>query len=127
MSSGELLLIIVIAIIFIGPKELPEIARHLLKLSIKIKSIIAKTKAELHVLGQEIGIDEIKNEVELELANEKAKLDKEITTIIDIYGNEHQVHDLSSIRSDKSKAELEQEVSEYNRINKPNDKTNEKI
>ena len=36
----------------------------------------------------------------MELANEKCKIEAEITTIVDIYGKEHQVIDISEIRKD---------------------------
>ncbi|MES2678173.1 MAG: twin-arginine translocase TatA/TatE family subunit [Pseudomonadota bacterium] len=124
ISLGEFLLILVIAILVIGPKDLPEVARYLIRAIAKTKQLIAKAKAELDVLGKEIGIDEIKNEIAIELANEKTRIESEVTTIIDLYGNEHQVSDLSEIRKDKNKDEIEQEISELNQKNKITPKPN---
>jgi Tat protein translocase TatB subunit len=117
ISFGEFLIIIAVAVLVIGPKDFPEIARHIIKAVAKTKQIIDKTKVELNLLGKEIGVDEIKNEVAIEMANERARIEKEITTIIDIYGNEHQVSGLDEIRQDKTKEEIELEIAEYNKMN----------
>jgi Tat protein translocase TatB subunit len=118
ISFGEFLIIIAVAVLVIGPKDFPEIARHIIKAVAKAKHIIDKAKVELNLLGKEIGIDEIKNEVAIEMANERARIEKEITTIIDIYGNEHQVSGLDEIRQDQTKEEIELEVAKYNQENK---------
>ncbi len=118
ISLGEFLLILLIAILVIGPKDLPEVARYLIKAIAKTKHLIAKAKAELDVLGKEIGIEEIKNEIAVELANEKTRIENEVTTIIDLYGNEHQVSGLDEMRKDKKKDEIEKEVAELNQQNK---------
>ena len=120
ISFGEFLIIIVIGVLVIGPKDFPEIARHIIKGIAKAKHIINKTKVELNILSKEIGIDEIKNEVAIEMANERAKIEKDITTIIDIYGNEHQVSGLDEIRKDKSKEEIDLEIADYNKTNTQN-------
>ena len=105
------------AVLLIGPKDFPEIARYLIKTIAKIKHFIVKAKSELDLLGKEIGIEEIKNELSLELANEKTRMEKELTTIIDIYGNEHQVYGVEEIRKDRNKEELATEVAELNKKN----------
>jgi hypothetical protein len=65
-----------------------------------------------------MGLDNIKEEVEKEAAELKK------TTIIDIYGNEHEVHDLDKIRGDLAQDDLDQEVKKYNEVNKESsDKT----
>ncbi len=118
ISLGEFLVIAAIGILVIGPKDFPDIARNIIRAIAKGKNIIDKTKAELNLLGKEIGIDDIKNEVAIEIANEKAKIEEEITTIIDIYGNEHQVSGLDEIRKDRSKEEIALEIEQYNQSNK---------
>jgi Sec-independent protein translocase protein TatA len=117
ISLGEFLVIATIGVLVIGPKDFPDIARNIIRAVAKGKNIIDKTKAELNLLSKEIGIDDIKNEVAIEIANEKTKLEQEITTIIDIYGNEHQVSGLDEIRKDKSKDEIDLEIAQYNQIN----------
>jgi Tat protein translocase TatB subunit len=117
ISFGEFLLILAIAVVVIGPKDLPEVARHIIKAIAKIKHLISKAKSDLDALGKEIGIDEIKNEIAIEMADQKARLENDVTTIIDIYGNEHQVPAIDEIRKDKSKEELQKEVEELNKKN----------
>ncbi len=118
ISFGEFLIVITIALLVIGPKDFPEIARNIIKAVAKTKQMIDKAKVELNLLGKEIGVDEIRNEVAIEIANEKARIEKEVTTIIDIYGNEHQVLGLDEIRKDKTKEEIDLEVEKYNQENK---------
>lgn len=120
ISLGEFLLILAIAVLVIGPKDLPEVARYIIKAIAKIKNLISKAKFELSALGKEIGVDEIKNEIAIELANEKSKIEEEVTTIIDIYGNEHKVPAIDEIRKDKTKEELKKEVEELNESNLKN-------
>ena len=117
ISLGEFLLILIVAILVIGPKDLPEVARYLIKAIAKTKHIIAKAKADLDVLGKEIGIEEIKNEIAVELANEKTRIENEVITIIDLYGNEHQVLGLNEMRKDKNKDEIKKEIAELNQKN----------
>jgi Sec-independent protein translocase protein TatA len=124
LSLNEFLVIFIIAILIIGPKDMPEIARQITRLTIKGKHFIAKAKEDLAQLGRETGIDEIKNEIEIELANEKSRLEKEMTTIIDIYGNEHQIYGVDEIRVDKSKEEIAKEVEELNKNNSKNHSKN---
>lgn len=117
ISLAELLVIMTIAVIFIGPKELPEVARYVTKFIIKIKKVFEEVKTELRTVSDQLGLDEIKSEVEMELMKEKIKLDQEPTTIIDIYGHEHQVYGVDQLRTDKTKEEIEEEIKNYNQIN----------
>jgi sec-independent protein translocase protein TatB len=126
ISLNELLIIFIIAILIIGPKDMPEIARQITRLVIKGKHLIAKVKDDLDELGREVGIDEIRNEVAIELANEKSRLEKEVTTIIDIYGNEHQIYGVDEIRTDKNKEEIAKEVEELNQNNSKNRNSTQK-
>ncbi len=118
ISLAEFLLILIVAVMVIGPKDLPEVARYMIRAIAKIKNLITKAKIELDNLGKEIGIEEIRNEVAIELANEKARIEDDVTTIIDMYGNEHKVPAIHEIRTDKTKEEIEKEVEELNQKNK---------
>ncbi len=117
ISFAELLVIIIIALIFIGPKDMPEIARYIIKMIIKIKKFIQSATAELKEVSKELGLDDIKSEVEREIIAQKIKLEKDVTTIIDIYGNEHQVPKIEELRPDMNKEELQEEINKYNEIN----------
>lgn len=117
ISFAELLVVIIIALVVIGPKDMPEIARYIIKIIIKIKKLIANASFELKAIGKELGLDEIKSEVEREIISEKIKMEKELTTIIDMYGNEHEIPDLEKLRPDMSKEELDAEIIKHNSIN----------
>jgi len=117
ISFAELLVVIIVAILVIGPKDMPEVARYIIKAIMKIKKFIAQTQIELKEVGKELGLDEIKSEVEREIIANKIKMEKEVTTIIDIYGNEHVVEDIEKVRPDMKKEELVAEVEKYNSIN----------
>ncbi|MFT6077214.1 MAG: Sec-independent protein translocase protein TatA [Myxococcota bacterium] len=125
ISLIEFLFLAIIAFFIIGPKDFPEVARYLIKIAGKIKYFIAKSKDELGILGKEIGLDEIRNEMAIELANQKTKIEDEMTTIIDMYGNEHQVSGINKIRKDKNKEEIEKEIEELNLKNKSAEKPQE--
>ena len=62
----------------------------------------------------ELGISELKHEMQRGIAEEKAKLEDEATVIIDIYGNEHKVPNIQEIRPDLSLEEVEEEVKKMN-------------
>ena len=117
ISLGEFLIVIVIMLLVIGPKDFPEIAHQIIKIIAKAKHIISKAKAELNIIGEEIGLDKIKNQVAIELANEKAKIEQDVITIIDIYGNEHQVQSDNIARKDKGREEIKKEIAQHNLIN----------
>jgi sec-independent protein translocase protein TatB len=122
ISFAEMALILMVALIIIGPKDLPEVSRYLIKFIAKSKRMISSAKKELNKLGEEVGIEDIKNEIALEMVNEKVKLEEDLTTIIDIYGNEHQVPNIENVRNDKSKEDLLKEVEDHNQKNQ--NKTN---
>lgn len=56
IGSGEVILIIIVAIIVLGPKKLPEFARNAGKLIANLKSATSELKRNLE---QEIGVDEL--------------------------------------------------------------------
>jgi Sec-independent protein translocase protein TatA len=118
ISLGELFFTITIAGLIIGPKDFPEVARQIIKIIAKTKHIVTKAKAELNIISKEVGLDEIQNQVAIELANERSKIEKEIITIIDIYGNEHQINNSHIDKTDENKEDMEREIVKYNLINK---------
>ena len=85
LGAGEILVVGVIALIFIGPKKLPELARGLGR---GIKEF-QKAKNEL--------LDEVNNE---EFAEEQRKIEAEVKSN----------HATSVVASDKVEAEAETEV-----------------
>lgn len=93
-SLAELLLVCIVALIFIRPKDLPEIAHFFGKVFYRGKKFFAELKKHFKEVEQELGLEEIKHELNRGIAEEKARLnDDDATVIVDIYGNEHRVPD----------------------------------
>lgn len=116
-SFAELLVVIIVVIIFIKPDDMPEIARFIGKLIYHGKHNINKIKKHLKEIEKEIGIDKLKEEVNQSIAEEKAKLENDITVIVDMYGNEHKIPNIHEIRNDIKKEDLEQEITNRNNEN----------
>ena len=118
-SLAELILVFLVAIIFIKPQDLPEIAHFFGKLYCKARKLIDDIKIQLKSVEKELGLDELKHEINRGIAEEKMKIEgekKELTKIIDIYGNEHEVN-MESLHSDLTDEELKAEIAKYNEIN----------
>jgi Sec-independent protein translocase protein TatA len=92
ISFAELTIFCLVALFLIKPKDLPEIAYFLGKTFYKFKKIYSDVKEYLKSSGKDLGLEEIKYEIDRGIADEKAKSNDDVTTIIDIYGNEHQVN-----------------------------------
>lgn len=117
-SLAELIVVFLIAIIFIKPQDLPEIAHFLGRLYYKIRKLWADLKIQLKEVEKDLGLEEIKSELNRGMVEEKIKNAKnEITKIVDIYGNEHEVPS-EHMPSGLTKEELEEEVKKYNEMNK---------
>ncbi|MDX2082912.1 MAG: hypothetical protein SFV53_02870 [Rickettsiales bacterium] len=118
-SLAELLLICVIALIFIKPKDLPEIAHFLGKIFYRGKKFFYELKKQFRELEQDLGLEEIKQELNRGIAEEKQRLDddEEKTVIVDIYGNEHHVKNIDQIRPDLDKEQINQEIKKLNQEN----------
>lgn len=81
IGFSELLLIVVLALVFIGPKELPVMLRH-----------IAKFMRELQTLG-----DDVKRQVK-EVVRQAGIDDLATTTIIDLEGRKQQAYDVADLQ-----------------------------
>lgn len=117
-SLAELIIVFLVAIIFIKPKDLPEIAYFIGRLYYKARRLFEELKIQLKTAQKELGLDEIKQEMERGIVEEKIKSAPENKTskIIDIYGNEHEVN-AQAIRGDLTKEELQAEIKKYNDAN----------
>ncbi len=116
-SFAELILVILIALIFIKPKDLPEIAHFVGKIFYRAKRMYGDLKKSLKEMEGELGIDELKHELNRGIAEEKAKLEEEMTVIVDMYGNEHHVPNVKKVRPDLSEEEVELEIKKHNEEN----------
>lgn len=115
-SFAELILVILVALIFIKPKDLPEIAHFIGKIFYRGKSLFADVKQYLKDAEKDLGLEDLKHELNRGIAEEKAKLEDEMTVIVDIYGNEHQVPNVKDLRPDLGDAIVE-EVAKLNEEN----------
>ena len=119
-SFGELILVLLIAVIFIRPQDLPEIAHFFGKVFYRGKHMFSELKKSLKEMEKELGVDDLKNEINRGIAEEKTKLGDEMTVIVDIYGNEHRVPNAKEIRPDLSEEEMKKEVKKLNEENLKN-------
>lgn len=100
LSLAETAVIIVVAIVVIGPKELPTVIRA-----------VIRTVGQLRSLGSEFrrNFDELARETELQELHKdlRDQLDKELVdmpTIIDMEGNEQRTYDISGeLKADTEK------------------------
>jgi Sec-independent protein translocase protein TatA len=116
VSFPELIIVIILFLLVVNPKDIPAIARYITKIVMRAKNIIAAAKEEVKKTSKELGIDEVRDEVMAQIKKEEEELRK--TTIIDIYGNSHEVHNIDEIRGDLAKEDLQEEIEKQNEINK---------
>lgn len=119
ISLPELIVILITAIIFIRPKDLPQIAYFLGKIYYRAKYYLENLKDYFKKAEEELGIDNLKTELQRGIISEQIKLEEndENNKIIDMYGNEHIVANLQKLRSDISKEEIEEEIRKLNEEN----------
>ena len=106
-----------VSLIFIKPKDLPEIAHFVGKTFYRGKRLFDDIKKYLKTAEADLGIDELRHELNRGIAEEKSKLEDEMTVIVDMYGNEHQVPNVKSIRSDLDSEKIAEEVERLNKEN----------
>ncbi len=122
-SLAELVMVILVMIIFIKPQDLPEIFHFLGKVFYRGKKTLNQIKAAIKEAEKDLGIDDLKSEINRGIAEEKAKIEEDITVIVDMYGNEHHVSNIHEIRPDITEEELKTEVQQQNERNLPSKKT----
>jgi Sec-independent protein translocase protein TatA len=116
-SLAEIITILIVILLFIKPQDLPEIARFIGRLIFRAKRWWSDIKKSLKELERELGVDDLRHEINYGIASEKAKLDEETTIIVDMHGNEHRVPNLKEMRSDLDSAQLEEEIAKLNQQN----------
>ncbi len=90
LSFTEIALILVVAFLILGPKELPNVIRALSQFMRQCREVIDECKAQLDGLADDSGIKELKSSFE-----------KEKTYIRDQYGNLQETYDLSDIYAEQ--------------------------
>ena len=103
---GEILLILVVVIIVVGPKDIPKFLRQIGNLSKSIKKISREFKSSLNQIAEETDLKDVKNSI-TEVANLNKELDiksslkNEIKTIKETISSVEE--DVSSINKSKEK------------------------
>jgi len=120
-SLAELILVLIVALIFIRPQDLPEIAHFGGRMLYRGKALYKGLKQSFKEMEKELGVDDLKHEINRGIAEEKAKLEEEATVIVDMYGNEHHVSNLHEIRPDLT---IEERKEEIQKLNQQNSQTN---
>ena len=98
---------LIVSLVFIRPADLPEIAYFIGRVIFRAKKTYYDAKNYLRESGKEFGLDEVKYEIDRGIADEKAKLDDDVTIVVDMDGNEHKVN-LKNIDRDVDKDEVEE-------------------
>ena len=82
LGTSELLVIAVVALIVVGPKELPTLLRAIGRMVGKVKALAAEFQGHLDDLARESGVDDVKKKVEEEMEELSIEdLDREFTEI----------------------------------------------
>lgn len=117
-SLAELFMVALVALLLIKPQDLPEIAHFLGKIFFRSKKYFNELKQQFEEVKKDLDFQEIKNEINRGIAEEKSKLEElDETIIVDIYGNEHRVPNVENFRTDLSKEEIEEEIKKLNEEN----------
>ena len=83
VGFSELLLVGVIALVAIGPKELPTVMRHVMKFLRELQNLGDDVKRQMHEVAKEAGVEDLRKQV--------------TTTIIDLEGRKQQAYDVSDL------------------------------
>ncbi len=116
-SLAELILVFLVALIFIKPQDLPEIAYFCGRVFYRGKKFFADIKKSFKETEKELGLEDLKHELNRGMADEKTKIDDDVTVIVDMYGNEHRVPNLKEVRPDLNDEEVKLEVEKFNQQN----------
>ena len=100
---GEILLILIVVIIVVGPKDIPKFLRQIANLSKSIKKISREFKSSLNQIAEETDLKDVKNSItdinkELDI---KGNLKNEINTIKDTVSSVEK--NISDINKSKEK------------------------
>ena len=103
---GEILLILLVVIIVVGPKDIPKFLRQIGNLSKSIKKISREFKSSLNQIAEETDLKDVKNSI-TEVTDLKKELDiksslkNEINTIKETISSVEE--DVSNINKSKEK------------------------
>lgn len=81
----ELLLIAVVTLIFVGPKDLPKVARYIISFVRELKVVAAKVRAQVDEVVEQSGANDIKTATR---------------SVIDLEGKPQIAYDIEELKSD---------------------------
>lgn len=84
IGFSELLLIAVVGIVVIGPKDLPVVVRHIARFVHELHALYAGLKNQFTAMAEEAGIHEIQ---------------RNVTTIIDLEGKPQKAYDVRELEA----------------------------
>ncbi len=120
ISFVELIIVALVAIFVVRPKDAPQIARSIGRFYAKARAYLDDFKANIDKAKSDAGFVEVKesfDEAISEVQLQKAEQEQQITKIVDLYGKTHYVTDIQSIRPDLDEEELQSEVLQENEKN----------
>lgn len=102
LSFAETAVILLVALVAIGPKELPTVVRAVARTLGQLKSLGAEFRRNLDELAEEAKLKDLHNEITTV-----------VPTIIDMEGNEQRTYDISAeLKQDEDKRKPKSEVAE---------------
>lgn len=93
IGFSEFLLIAVVALVFIGPKDLPVVLRHIMKFVREMRGIYGGLKQQMNKVIEEAGLDDLKHDV---------------TTIIDLEGKPQKAYNVKELEALAAPAKREE-------------------
>lgn len=90
INLSEWLLIIVVALVVIGPKELPVVLKHVMRLVHELRALTHGFRAQFHEVMRESGMEDV--------ARDMQDIHRRTTTIIDLEGNPQEAHDVRDLK-----------------------------
>lgn len=112
-SFAELIVVFLVGLLVIKPQDLSEIAYFFGRIFYRAKKFYYELKKQFKEIEKEIGVEELKHELNRGITDEKLKSSEEVTIIVDMHGNEHRVENISAIRPDLTGEEIKEELNRH--------------
>ena len=110
LSLGEIMLVVVVAVIFIGPKELPVVVRSVANVMRSIRSLMGELRGAFDDLASESGLKDTAREIK-----------QEITMIEGDDGDMYESYDLTKLMTTTPKPQIKDLTVDTSATDKPKD------